>query len=150
MPSAGIMGRTATAQPTARADGQLNAAMMGTRGEIITKEGGPSALDVQGTVFVSATGNSTMVAAAGPGLRTYITGIQFTGGGTTGTNPAINIQDGVGGTVIWGIFIPSTTFTVPVVLRTPLRSSVNTVLNLNFASNTGGGVTVNYQGYVAP
>lgn len=87
------------------------------------------------------------------GQRNYITGIQVTTNLALGTATVLAVRDGAGGTVLWRLSLPTTInpagwrFTFP----TPLRSSVNTLLEIvTLTANGTGTIYFNAQGYVAP
>jgi hypothetical protein len=103
--------------------------------------------------FAGATGgivNTTDVvakAAAGAGLRNYVTGIQFKNASNVATD--LVIKDG--STVIWRGHM-GTDFDDPgmigVVFQTPLKGTANTAINVA-CTVSGAAVYVNLQGFVA-
>ena len=106
-------------------------------------------------VYAAAAGgivNTTdvaMAAAAGAGLRNYLTSIQILNQSTT-VNTEVVIKDGA--TVIWrgwlGLTGSGDHHEVYVSFPTPLRTTANTALNVACIT-TGAAVYVNAQGYVA-
>lgn len=93
----------------------------------------------------------TIKAAAGAGLRNYITGIQISATALT-TGGEIAIRDGAAGTVIWRANI--TTSGLPLVdleFAVPLMGTANTLLEVVTLTASGtGSVYFNAQGFAAP
>lgn len=93
----------------------------------------------------------TIKAAAGTGLRNYISAIQISTNSALGTATVLAVRDGAGGTVLWRQAIPTTinpagwSFTFP----TPLRGTADTLLEVvTLTASTTGAVWVNAQGFV--
>ena len=131
-------------------EGDGGAARMTLNRKQITQ---PYESEANNWVYAGATGglvNTTAVtikAAAGAGIRAYITSLQLMNShATTGTEIVIN--DGSAGTAIWRGFVPplgglSATFPVP------LKSTANTLLEVKEATATATtGVLVSVQGYL--
>lgn len=98
--------------------------------------------------LVSTTG-VTAKAAAGAGIRNYVTGVQVTNSHqSTGTE--ILIRDGASGTVLHrGWAPPNGGYTTNFV--TPLRGTANTLVEIaETVATATAGVLVNLQGYVSP
>lgn len=101
-----------------------------------------------GSGIVNTTTAVTIRAAAGTGLRSYITGIQVSSDTLTNATE-LAIRDGAGGTVLWRIKIPTTglgpcSFT----FENPLRSTANTLLEVVTLTASGAGaVYFNAQGF---
>lgn len=92
----------------------------------------------------------TMKAAAGAGLRNYITNIQISAG-ALGAATEVAVRDGASGTVLFRIAIPTTGGQLYVDLTTPIRSTANTLLEVvTLTATITGGVYINAQGFVAP
>lgn len=93
----------------------------------------------------------TIAAAAGAGLRNYLTGMQIMSD-TLGTATEIAIRDGAGGTVLWrgkintgGSFIGA-----EIRFTCPLKGTANTLMEFVTLTASGtGSVYVNAQGYTA-
>lgn len=93
----------------------------------------------------------TLVAAAGAGIRNYVTGMQISSS-TMGAATEIAIRDGASGTVIWRGFA-NTTASNPTAITfpSPLRSTANTLLEfVTLTASISGAIYVNAQGYQAP
>ena len=91
----------------------------------------------------------TMKAAAGAGVRNYITGISIMGE-ALGTATEVAIRDGAAGTVLWRIKIPTGGLPAThIAFDTPLRGSANTLLEVvTLTASVTGAVYVNAQGFV--
>lgn len=89
---------------------------------------------------------TTIIAAAGAGLKRYITGIQIDNAGATAS--VVEIKSGAGGTVIWRgkMQAPSKT---AVVFPSPLAGAAATLLEYNVVT-AGAEIYFNAQGYTAP
>ena len=94
----------------------------------------------------------TIKAAGGTNVINYITGIQVSTTAALGAATVLAIRDGAGGTVLWRLSLPTTinpagwNFIFP----TPLRSSVNTLLEVvTLTLSATGAVYFNCQGYTA-
>lgn len=92
----------------------------------------------------------TMVAAAGAGIRNYLTAIQVSAG-ALGAASEIAVRDGAGGTVIWRGFISTAGGNQSVNLSSPIKSTANTLLEVvTLTATITGAVYINAQGYQAP
>jgi len=93
----------------------------------------------------------TIAAAAGAGLRNYLTGLQIFAD-TLGTATEIVIRDGAAGTVLWrgkintgGAFVGA-----EIKFTCPLKGTANTLMEFATLTASGtGSVYVNAQGYTA-
>lgn len=86
--------------------------------------------------------NDVAIAAASPGQRQYLTSIQYA---NTGVASEIVVKDG--SAVIWRGYAPATTGAEVVVpFSVPLRSSINTALNVAMIT-TASATRVSAQGY---
>ena len=102
--------------------------------------------------IINTTTAVTLVAAAGAGVRNYITRISFH---TNGTNAAgeIAIRDGAAGTVIWRGFMSANQANnfEPLTFEPPIKGTANTLME--FVTLTAGGagsaLYVNAQGFQA-
>jgi hypothetical protein len=104
---------------------------------------------------IVSTGGVTFKAAAGAGLRNYITALQITHmdiGAPGGAE--LEIRDGVSGTVIWRTTMYSSSGNMrekEPVFPTPLKSTANTALEVCVpAWSSGNKIYFNAQGFVAP
>lgn len=96
--------------------------------------------------LVNTTG-VTAKAAAGAGVRNYITSIQVINGhATQGTD--LQIRDGAAGTVLWRGWAQAAGGGASVKCDPPLRGSANTLVEIA-CGTTGAAVYVNLQGFTA-
>lgn len=92
----------------------------------------------------------TMVAAAGSGIRNYLTAIQISAG-TLGAATEVAVRDGAAGTVIWRGFLSTAGGNQSVNLSSPIKSTANTLLEVvTLTATVTGSVYINAQGYQAP
>jgi hypothetical protein len=97
--------------------------------------------------IASTTTAVTIKAAAGAGLRSYLTDLQISHA-TLGAATEFAVRDGAGGTVLFRMTLATTANeNISIHFRTPLRSSINTLLEVVTLSSVTGGVFVNAQGY---
>jgi hypothetical protein len=102
--------------------------------------------------IVNTTTAVTIKAAGAAGLRNYITAMQITAE-ALGTATELAIRDGAGGTVLWRTKIGTGGLINgrEIVFPSPLKSSVNTLLEVVTLTASGtGAVFINCQGYQAP
>ena len=91
----------------------------------------------------------TIKAAAGAGVRNYITGLQVSHA-TLANATELAIRDGAGGTVLWRMTLGTTAAeSLPIHFATPLRGSLNTLLEVVTLTSAAGDVLVNAQGFSA-
>lgn len=103
-----------------------------------------SAQDWSNFQNIAAAGTTAIVAAAGAGIRNFMTGLQITGVAAT-VATVVQIKDGA--TVIATFDIPAGASTVNYTFPSPLKSSVNTALNVT--TSAAGPINFNAQGYTA-
>jgi hypothetical protein len=94
--------------------------------------------------YGAAQTNATVQAAAGAGLKLYITDIMISNGATAGN---ITLLDGSGGTVIWEIYTAINGGCVAN-FKTPIVLTANTLLAITSTTVTTHSIAV--QGYIAP
>lgn len=142
-------GRALTANYTAVATGDTADIVTTLVGAQVTK---PFSIPESDWTYAAASGgivNTTDVvakAAAGAGLRNYVTSFQFRNANATATE--VVIKDG--STVIWrGYASASMAAPEDVVLNTPLKTTANAALNVACIT-PGAQLYFNAQGYVAP
>jgi hypothetical protein len=93
-----------------------------------------------------ATGSDTAVqAAAGAGIRRYVTGMQVQNASATATE--FQIRDGV--TPVWRALLPANLGPTNIDFPTPLRTTANAALNIQ-AVTASAVVIANLQGFTAP
>lgn len=101
--------------------------------------------------IVNTTTAVTIKAAAGAGLRNYVTGLQIDAE-ALGTATELAIRDGAGGTVLWRMKIGASGLLAGrnIVFASPLKGTANTLLEVVTLSASGtGAVYVNAQGFTA-
>lgn len=94
---------------------------------------------------VTNTTDVVLAAAAGAGLRRYLTSMQLANASSTATE--VVVKDG--STVIWRGYLPANAPMSEIAFKNPLKTTANTALNFACAT-TGAAVYVNAQGYIAP
>jgi hypothetical protein len=101
--------------------------------------------------IVNTTVAVTIKAAAGAGLRNYITSMQINTE-ALGTATELAVRDGAAGTVIWRCKIPTSGIPFMMVkFDCPLKGTANTLLEVvTLTASVTGAVYVNAQGYAAP
>lgn len=91
----------------------------------------------------------TIKAAAGAGVRNYITDLQISHA-TLANATELAIRDGAGGTVLWRMTLGTTAVEcLPIQFATPLMGSYNTLLEVVTLTSAAGDVLVNAQGFSA-
>lgn len=145
-----IGGRALTADYTAVAAGDVADLITTLLGKLVTI---PFANPNNTWNYAAASGgivNTTGVtikAAAGAGVRNYITCLSVINGHAT-TSTDVQIRDGASGTVIWRGFAQAAGGGVREVFSIPLRGTANTLLEVA-CGTTGAAVYVNVCGYTA-
>lgn len=100
--------------------------------------------------IVNTTTAVTIKAAAGAGVKNYITALHISHA-TLGAATEIAIRDGAGGTVLWrGTLGTVANEGAGVYFPTPLAGSANTLLEVVTLTAVTGGVYANAQGFVGP
>ena len=144
-----IGGRALTANYTAVASGDAADLATTVVGVLIEK---PFSIPEADWSYAAPAGgiiNNTAVAAraaAGAGLRTYVTGIDVRNASAT-VATEFAILDGA--TVIWRGQLPVNSGTVDIAFPSPIKSSANAALNIQCIT-TGAQVYANLRGYIAP
>lgn len=135
-----------TSNPTSVANGQV-ARNIGTLvGAQVVRPYSIPELDWQGTITLTTTTSTALKAAAGAGIKNYLTSAQYQN--TSATATTLNI---LRGTTVIASFNAPASMAAPacVVFATPLQSVANEALNVQ-CGTTGANVLVNGQGYAAP
>lgn len=143
-----------TTNKTAVASGQYVRPIATSVGAVVNKPFQVPELDWS---YVAASGGIlntttavTMVAAAGAGIRNYLTSIQLSAP-TLGAATEVAIRDGAAGTVIWRGFMSTAGGHQSHVLASPIKSTANTLLEVvTLTASVTGAVYVNAQGFQAP
>lgn len=92
----------------------------------------------------------TVKAAAGAGMRNYITTMQLQTA-TLGNATEFCIRDGASGTVLFRTQLQTTAMPLLTIdFAVPLKGSTNTLLEIVTLSSATGGVYCNLQGFIAP
>lgn len=138
--------RGSTAQPAAVANGQVVDPMATAIGALVQKPFSIPELDWRASLVVAATTQTAIKAAAGAGIKNYVTALQLQNThATVGTS--VLIQDG--STTIWqGYLGPNQLAPVLIDLPTPLATTANAALNITCGA--AANVLTNAQGYIAP
>jgi hypothetical protein len=145
-----IAGEARSTDPTAVASGDVTRFMASLLGKQLTL---PYAIPASTWGYAAASGgitNTTGVtakAAAGAGIRNYITNIQVINGHAS-TDTDVQIRDGASGTVLWRAFAKSGGGGISCKCDPPLRGTANTLIEVA-CGTTGAAVYVNLQGFVA-
>ena len=95
---------------------------------------------------ITNTSDNVLTAAAGSGIKNYLTGLSVANANATASE--IVIKDGAS-TVIWRMYLAANAPIQSIKFVTPLQSSANTALNVACIT-TGTQTYVNVQGYKAP
>lgn len=143
--------RALTANYTAVATGDTADLVASTVGALIIKPYSVPELDwsyAAASGGITDTNAVTIKAAAGAGLRNYLTALQLANSGAAGT--AISIRDGSAGTVVWRGYVAAAFGTTSIQFANPLKSTADTLLEVVLASGMTVAVYVDAQGYVAP
>lgn len=99
--------------------------------------------------IVSSTTAVTLKAAAGAGIKNYLTSMQITHS-TLGGATEIVVRDGASGTVKWRGYLNISDSPQNIVFDDPIQSSANTLLEFAALTSVTGAIYVNGQGYSAP
>ena len=94
---------------------------------------------------ITNTADNVLQAAAGAGIKNYLTGLTLANASATATE--VVVKDG--STVIWRSYVAANAPIQSIKFVTPLQSSANTALNVACIT-TGTQTYVNVQGYKAP
>ncbi len=95
---------------------------------------------------ITNTSDNVLIAAAGAGIKNYLTGLSVANANATASE--IVIKDGAS-TVIWRMYLAANAPIQSIEFVTPLQSSANTALNVACIT-TGTQTYINAQGYKAP
>lgn len=96
---------------------------------------------------ITNTTGVTAKAAAGAGIRNYITGVQAINGHAT-VSTDVQIRDGASGTVLWRGFAQAAGGGCAAQFNPPLRGTANTLVEVA-CGTTGTATYINLQGFVA-
>lgn len=149
-------GQTTPAQKSVRAYDESGSGAGPWRNMVLLSKGDLEATDWSYAAAAGGISNSTTAvtikAAAGAGLRNYITSLQITAEALTNATEFV-IRDGSAGTVIWRTKIGTGGLLGgrEIVFSSPLKGSTNTLLEMVTLTASGAGaVYVNVQGFSAP
>lgn len=138
--------RAVTANYTAVATGDVADLISTTVGAQIHRPFSIPELDWQAALTITGNTSVDIQAAAGAGLKRYLTGLQYQNTNATATTFSIRR-----GTTVIANFNAPATMAVPatITLLTPLQTAANEALNV-IAATTGANIFLNAQGYTAP
>lgn len=145
-----VAGEARNADITAVANGDVARFITTLLGKIVTY---PWALPGSTWNYAAASGGITTTtgvtakAAAGAGIRNYITSIQVINGHAS-VDTDVQIRDGASGTVLWREFAKSGGGGISLKCDPPLRGTANTLVEVA-CGTTGSAVYVNLQGYTS-
>lgn len=146
-----VAGEGRSTEPTAVDDGDVVRKLHSLLGKQVVL---PRALPGSTWSYAAASGGITdttgvtVKAAAGAGIRNYVTGVQITNAHATVSTEVV-IRDGASGTVLWRSYARANAAnTLHVVFDVPLRGSANTLLEVACIT-TGTATYFNLQGYIA-
>lgn len=138
-----IGGVAVNAEATAVTNGQRVNGVYGLEGKQIVLPWANKENFVSGNASATGTSDTSVIAAAGSGLKNYITSISVANSGSSAT--LVTIKNGSGGSTLWQLLVPAganTALTLPV----PIATSANTAVY--FASGTSSStVYCNIAGY---
>ncbi|NDC94975.1 hypothetical protein EB077_06700 [bacterium] len=144
--------RAASAPPTTFAAGDAVRHTMTTSGALVAKPFSVPEGDftfTTGSTPVTSTGNQSVQAAAGAGLRRYVTSMQLSNTGSAVVD--LNVRDASGiGTILWSGRLQATGNPIDIQFPIPLRTAQNSALFIEYTVTAGGSGTVNIQGFTAP
>lgn len=139
-------GRAVTANYTAVASGDVADYITTTVGAQVMRPNSIPELEWQSVLTITNTTSTAIQAAAGVGLKRYMTNLVYQN--TNATATVFNILRGT--TVIATVSAPASMANpVSIPLPTPLQTAANEALNVQ-AVTTGANLIVNAQGYTAP
>jgi hypothetical protein len=130
-----------SAEQTAATNGQAQRVVTDLVGKLIALPYANPENFVSGTNSATGTGSTSIIAAEGASVRTYVTSCQITN--TSATNSSVSIEDG--STVLTVIAAPANGGAV-VQFPTPLKGSANTALN-SVAGTAATTIYVSCAGY---
>jgi hypothetical protein len=141
-----IAGRAMTANYTATASNDVADILCTTVGAQVVRLNAIPELDWQTVTTIANTTSTPLRAAAGAGIKAYMTGLQYQNTNATATQ--LNILRGT--TVVASYQAPAS-MAVPATISflTPIQTAANEALNVQ-AVTTGASVLVSAQGYVSP
>lgn len=139
-----VLGVRAPAAPTAAtsAAGDYSYLLVDAEGKVINSNQAESGLTVQAVVDATLATDVALVAAAGAGVRTYLTDLTLENTGATANR--VIVSDGA--TRVFSATVPPGT-TFGKTFSTPLRGTAATALNVRLGA--AGTVTVSASGYRA-
>ena len=140
----GIGGLAQTSNPTAVTSGQAVRTLHTALGAVVNKPFSIPELDWSYTGIITTTTQTAMKAAAGAGVKNYLTGIQLQN--TSATATTVIVQDG--STTKWQVSLPASMATpVDYLFLSPIQTTGNAALNITMGAVAN--VYVNAQGYAA-
>lgn len=143
-----VAGRAMTANYTAVQTGDVADLVSTLVGALVNKPFSIPELDWSYAGPIAGLTTATDIAAkaaAGAGVRNYVTALQVQN--TSATATEFQIKDGA--TVIWRCLLPANSAVLDISFPSPLKGTANTALNIQ-AVTAGSVVVANLQGYAAP
>lgn len=143
-----IAGRALTAAYTTVATGDTADLVCTTQGVLVTRGNAIPELQwayAAASGGITATTDVVLAAAAGAGLRRYLTSLTLSNNSATATE--VVVKDGA--TVIWRDLVRANSGTFTVIFGDPLKTTANAALNVACIS-AGAAVYANAQGFTAP
>jgi hypothetical protein len=150
-----LAGRALTANYAAVATGDTADLVTTLAGALVTRPYAIPELDwayaAGAAGILNTTTAVTIKAAAGAGVRNYITGLQVMSEVLTNATE-LAVRDGAAGAVLWRTKIPTGGLpSMNIAFASPLRGTANTLLEVVTLTASGAGaVYVNAQGFAAP
>lgn len=146
----GIAGLGVSAAPAAVTTGRGVVALATLLGAQVVQ---PFAIPESTWTYAAAAGgivNTTGItakAAAGTGIRNYVTGVTLSNNSATATD--FQIRDGASGTVLFRAMLPANAANVCFTFPTPIKGTANTLIEIA-CGTTSSATFANLTGYVAP
>jgi hypothetical protein len=141
-----VGGKATSSEPTAVADADRANLITDLVGKLITMPYAANQQFISGaTSVITDTTSTSVIAAQGAGVRTYVTSLLVTNSDAT-VGTAVAITDGSGGTVLWRGYAAPAGGGFSVTFPVPLRTTANTALHAVCAT-TSAEVYVSASGY---
>lgn len=113
-------------------------------GVLLVREHAPLADNVSGVASITDGSSTSVIAAQGSGVKTYITDVAIAN--TSATAVTVDLRDGTGGSVKWTFPVPANTAGVVYSFRRPLAFSANTAVAAD-PSASASTITVSLGGF---
>lgn len=113
-------------------------------GVLLVREHAPLADNVSGVASITDGSSTSVIAAQGSGVKTYITDVTISN--TSATAVTVDLRDGAAGSVKWTFPVPANTAGVVHSFRRPLAFSANTAVCAD-PSASASTITVSLNGF---